>query len=296
MDRPYDETLAHVRTCSRPSELKITDIRFAHITAASMHCILVKIYTDQGLVGMGEIRDSSSATYAAMLKSRCSARTPATWIACSRKIRSSSAARAARAASSLEIGWDLAGKAFGIQLSDAGQVPRLRADVLRSGQNAARHAWPAPANQRPSKSAWIVFGFKMCKTVLSVEDVAQRHLMRIFLIAPPDFLDSILHKAGKRRGNRSVTGLAKVLDKPAERKMNDYLYTEHPYTMLRVTDRGLDRYGNISRRCARCWAGARRWPSTTSAIWSGRRQAPDEAVGEVQPALVRGRAALVYGG
>ena len=70
MDRPYDETLAHVRTCSRPSELKITDIRFAHITAASMHCILVKIYTNQGLVGMGEIRDGSSATYAAMLKSR----------------------------------------------------------------------------------------------------------------------------------------------------------------------------------------------------------------------------------
>ena len=57
MDRPYDETLAHVRTASKPSELKITDIRFAEITAASMHCILVKIYTNQGLVGMGEVRD-----------------------------------------------------------------------------------------------------------------------------------------------------------------------------------------------------------------------------------------------
>ena len=59
----------YVNTYSKPSELKITDMRFAHVESSSVHCILLKLYTNQGLVGMGEIRDGASATYAAMLKS-----------------------------------------------------------------------------------------------------------------------------------------------------------------------------------------------------------------------------------
>ena len=54
-----------------PAELKITDIRFADIDGAPKRCTLVKLYTNQdGLVGYGEVRDASSRTYAAMLKSR----------------------------------------------------------------------------------------------------------------------------------------------------------------------------------------------------------------------------------
>ena len=246
MDRPYDETLAHVRTCSRPSELKITDIRFAHITAASMHCILVKIYTNQGLVGMGEIRDGSSATYAAMLKSRLLGENPCDVDRLFRKIKQfGGQSRQGAGVSGLEIAlWDLAGKAYGIPVyrmlggkfrdcvrmyCDQGRTPPA---MRETGTNQAKAI----------KERMDRFGFKMCKTVLSVEDVAQRHPDEDILIAPPDFLDSILHKPENAAATDPVTGLAKVLDKPAERKMNDYLYTEHPYTMLRVTDRGLDRY------------------------------------------------------
>ena len=53
-----------------PSELKITDMRFADIDGAPKRCTLLKLYTNQGLVGFGEVRDASSRTYAAMLKSR----------------------------------------------------------------------------------------------------------------------------------------------------------------------------------------------------------------------------------
>ena len=60
----------NVNVCSSPSELKITDIRVANINGAPKHCPLIKIYTNQGLVGYGEVRDASSATYALMLKSR----------------------------------------------------------------------------------------------------------------------------------------------------------------------------------------------------------------------------------
>ncbi len=55
-----------------PSTLEITDIRFADIDGAPKRCSLLKIYTNQGLIGYGEVRDASSRTYAAMLKSRIS--------------------------------------------------------------------------------------------------------------------------------------------------------------------------------------------------------------------------------
>src|ERR1051325_4750670 len=60
----------NVRTSSRPSDLRITDIRVAEIVGAPFISALVKIYTNQGLVGFGEVRDGASATYALMLKSR----------------------------------------------------------------------------------------------------------------------------------------------------------------------------------------------------------------------------------
>ena len=49
----------NVNICSSPSELKITDIRVANITGAPKHCPLIKIYTNQGIVGYGEVRDAS---------------------------------------------------------------------------------------------------------------------------------------------------------------------------------------------------------------------------------------------
>ena len=51
-------------------DLKITDIRFADIDGLPKHMILLKIYTNSDIVGYGEIRDASSATYAMMLKGR----------------------------------------------------------------------------------------------------------------------------------------------------------------------------------------------------------------------------------
>ena len=59
-----------VNRCSYPSELKITDIRFTDIVGAPMHCTLMKIYTNQGIVGLGEVRDGGNRVYAEMLKSR----------------------------------------------------------------------------------------------------------------------------------------------------------------------------------------------------------------------------------
>ncbi len=46
----------HVNTYSSPSDLKITDMRVANIDGAPKHCPLIKIYTNQGIVGFRRIR------------------------------------------------------------------------------------------------------------------------------------------------------------------------------------------------------------------------------------------------
>ena len=55
---------------SYPSDLKITDVRFTDIVDAPMHCTLMKIYTNQGIVGLSEVRDGGNRVFAEMLKSR----------------------------------------------------------------------------------------------------------------------------------------------------------------------------------------------------------------------------------
>lgn len=54
----------------KASELRITDLRIAEIDGLPKHMILLKLYTNSGIVGYGEVRDASSATYALMLKNR----------------------------------------------------------------------------------------------------------------------------------------------------------------------------------------------------------------------------------
>ena len=69
---------AGVKRASEPSALKITDLRTAVVVGAPMTCPLIRIDTNQGLVGWGEVRDGSSETYALFLKSRILGENPAT--------------------------------------------------------------------------------------------------------------------------------------------------------------------------------------------------------------------------
>lgn len=116
MDNKYEQTLSFVNTCSRPSSLRITDIRFTDIVGAPMHCTLMKIYTNQGIIGLGEVRDAASRTYAAMLKSRLLGENPCCVDKLFRRIKQfGGQARQAGGVCGIEIAlWDLAGKAYGI--------------------------------------------------------------------------------------------------------------------------------------------------------------------------------------
>lgn len=55
---------------SSPSALRITDLRVAVPARAPFTCPIIRIDTNQGVSGYGEVRDGASKTYALFLKSR----------------------------------------------------------------------------------------------------------------------------------------------------------------------------------------------------------------------------------
>ena len=106
----------NVSTASKPTELKITDLRFAHITGAPMRAPIIRIDTNQGISGYGEVRDGASVTYAMMLKSRLIGQNPCDVDKIFRRIKQFGFhARQAGGVCGIEMAlWDLAGKAYNV--------------------------------------------------------------------------------------------------------------------------------------------------------------------------------------
>ena len=113
-----EAALDTVPTASKPSELKITDLRVAVIGRAPMTCPIIRIDTNQGISGYGEVRDGASKTYALMLKNRLVGENPCNVDKVFRKIKQFGApARQAGGVCGVEMAcWDLAGKAFGVSV------------------------------------------------------------------------------------------------------------------------------------------------------------------------------------
>ena len=107
---------SNVRRASEPSALKITDLRVAVVVKAPMTCPIIRIDTNQGLVGWGEVRDGASETYALILKSRLLDENPCNVDKVFRKIKQFGApARQAGGVCGIEMAlMDLAGKAWGV--------------------------------------------------------------------------------------------------------------------------------------------------------------------------------------
>jgi len=106
----------NVNRNSKPSELRITDLRIATVARAPMTCPLIRIDTNQGISGLGEVRDGASKNYALVLKSRLLGENPCNVDKLFRKIKQfGNHARQAGGVCGVEMAlWDLAGKAFGV--------------------------------------------------------------------------------------------------------------------------------------------------------------------------------------
>src|SRR5450432_2125397 len=106
----------NVNTHSRPSDLRITDLRIANLVGVPMDCTIIRIDTNQGISGYGEVRDGASKTYALMLKSRILGENPCNIDKIFRKIKQfGGTSRQAGGVCAIEMAlWDLAGKAYGV--------------------------------------------------------------------------------------------------------------------------------------------------------------------------------------
>lgn len=107
---------SNVNIHSRPSDLRITDLRICSLRGLPMDASLIRIDTNQGISGYGEVRDWASPTFALMLKSRLIGENPCNIDKIFRKIKQFGFhARQAGGVCGVEMAlFDLAGKAYGV--------------------------------------------------------------------------------------------------------------------------------------------------------------------------------------
>jgi L-alanine-DL-glutamate epimerase-like enolase superfamily enzyme len=109
----------NVNTNSSPSTLKITDLRIATVKKPGPSpCTIIKLYTNQGVYGLGEVRDGASATYALMLKSRLVGQNPLNITALFNRIKQfgGHSRQAGGVVAVEEALWDIAGKVYGVPI------------------------------------------------------------------------------------------------------------------------------------------------------------------------------------
>jgi len=108
--------MGNIREFSCPSELRITDMRTATVTGVPMRATIIRIDTNQGIYGLGEVRDGASKTYALLLKNRLIGENPCNVDKIFRKIKQfGHHARQGGGVCAVEMAlMDLAGKAYGV--------------------------------------------------------------------------------------------------------------------------------------------------------------------------------------
>ena len=104
-----------INTYSRPSDLKITDMRIA-VVASNYDYPIIRLDTNQGVYGIGEVRDAGHRENALQFKSMLLGQNPCNVDMLFRAIkRFGSWGREGGGVSGLELAlWDLAGKAYGV--------------------------------------------------------------------------------------------------------------------------------------------------------------------------------------
>jgi len=224
-----DAALNRVNTNSTPADLRITDMRVAEIVGAPFRSALLKIYTNQGIVGLGEVRDGASATFALMLKSRLLGENPCNIDKLFRRIKQFGGhGRQGGGVSAVEIAlWDLAGKAYGVpiyQMLGGKFRDRVR---MYCDTDASKPGGTETGKRLKERMA---LGYTFLKMDLG--------LMQIV-----DIPGAVIAPAGSLEGLRThpTHGAATTAD---DRRRRNAIYdahnVAHPFTGLHFTEKGLD--------------------------------------------------------
>jgi len=205
---PIEEQVAYatqgVSRTSQPSQLRITDLRMAVITGAPMRVPLIRIDTNQGISGYGEVRDGGSKRYALILKSRLLGENPCDVERIFKAIRQfGHHGRQGGGVSGVEMAlWDLVGKAYG--------VPVYRLLGGRYRDRVRLYADTPSVTDRERFAVKLKERMKMGFSFLKMD-------LGINLI-------------------RNVPG---VLSRPPDTDWDRYKTTMHPFTRIQLTDKGI---------------------------------------------------------
>lgn len=221
-------------------DLKITDIRFADIDGLPKHMILLKIYTNSDIVGYGEIRDASSATYAMMVKGRLLGENPLNVDKLFNRIKQFGGhSRQGGGVSGIEIAlWDIVGKYYGIpvyQLLGGAYRDRVRVygDTDVDGKHTGRDMGRALKKRMDA-------GFTFLKMDLGIELLYDEPGT---LNAPAGFLDDL-----KTYSMKAISHQSGSIDKSLMYGKNYEIFTvPHYATGIHVTEKGLDYLENYVR-------------------------------------------------
>ncbi len=238
MNKP-EEALNQINTCSKPSNLRITDMRFADIWGAPMQCILLKIYTNQGLVGYGEVRDFSDKRYALMLKSRLIGQNPCNVEKIFKEIKQfGGQARQGGGVSGVEVAlWDLVGKAYGVpvyQLLGGKYRDRVRlyCDTDIDGKRDGKRMGEALKARRDK-------GFTMLKMDLGIDLLFE---VPNALNAPLGFLEELWEHGDYKDHRFGDLATRERLD-----RIRSLQSTEHFRTGISITETGWEWLENYVR-------------------------------------------------
>lgn len=240
MDNRYEDVLNRVRTASSPSQLRITDIKLCKVDLPPWGCWLVKLETNQGICGYGEMRDGCSPTYVKMLKSRLVGENPCEVDRLFRKIRQfGGQSRQAGGVCAVELAlWDLAGKAYGVPVYQliGGRFRdrvRLYADThIEDGR--ATGTLMDPKDVGRVLKGYMDQGYTVLK-ILSVELIfAQEGCY----CGPLDWVTK-LRAAEQRVRDVAYTGTTAEVS-AANAQLYDFNAISHPFTNMHVTEQGLD--------------------------------------------------------
>lgn len=202
----------NVNRYSSPSDLKITDLRVAMIDRPPLP--LIKIETNQGKYGLGEVRDHGSPTYALMLKSRILGMNPCNIEEVFRAIKQfGNHGRQGGGVSGIEMAlWDLAGKAYNIPVYQL--LGGKFRDKIRIYADTPKSLDPAVYAKRMKERKDAGFTFlKMDFGIEMIKDI------------PGALINADAHDFSKQW--TTIPG--------------SYGVTEHPFTRIQITDKGIDK-------------------------------------------------------
>ncbi len=244
----YEECFNYVRQGSSPSTLKISDVKFTKINLPPWGSYLIRIDTNQGISGYGEMRDGASITYLKYLKSRIVGENPCEVDRLFRKIKQfGGQARQSAGVCAIEIAlWDLAGKAYGVPVYQllGGRFRdrvRLYADThIEKGRATGTIMTPEEVGE--ILAGYMKQGFTVLK-ILSLELLMEQ---KGNYSGPLDWIRELREAQRQVYETAKKGNLAETM--AANAKLYDYNRIQHPFTNIHITERGLEQMDEYIHR------------------------------------------------